>query len=81
MVSQVSRWLVRLSRFLVGLGLFLLVGTLIFIIRLLFLALGAPCTACVDLGAWLTQTLNLLAPALASLTGGMFLKKERSEKF
>lgn len=67
---------VPVARFIAGLGLFLFIGSFIVVIRFLFWALGTPCLACADLTTWLTQTLSLLAPALVSLAGGMFLKKE-----
>lgn len=77
-MKKFSQFLVLGPKFLIGLGLFLIVSVFILILQVIFLALSAPCTACVNLSAWLSQTLTLLAPALASLTGGIFLKeKER----
>ena len=75
-MKKAIRFLVQASRFLVGLGFFLFVGVFILVLQVFFLALSAPCTACVDLAASLNQTLMLLAPALASLTGGIFLRKK-----
>jgi len=79
-MPKVVQFLIKGSRFLVGFGLFLVVGVFALTLRTFFLAIGAPCSACVDLSVWLNQTLVLLAPALASLTGGVFLnKKEKPE--
>lgn len=78
-IRQLADPAFALGKALLGLGLFLLVGVFILILQILFLALSAPCTACFDLTAWLNQTLTLLAPALASLTSGIFLKKKRGE--
>lgn len=75
-MKKIIQFLIKIPKFLIGLGLFLIIGVFILILQIIFLALSAPCTACVDLSAWLSQTLILLAPALASLTGGIFLKEK-----
>jgi len=76
-MKEITRFLTRISKFLIGFGLFLFCSAFILFLRLFFLALSAPCTACIDLSLWLNQTLGLLAPALASLTGGLFSKKRQ----
>jgi len=79
-MQKVVQFLIKGSRFLVGFCLFLVVGIFALTLRIFFLAISAPCSACIDLSAWLNQTLVILAPALAGLTGGVFLNKKEKPK-
>lgn len=78
--KKILSYLQKSARFFLGLGIFILVAVLVLFLRLLFLAFNAPCTSCLDLTTWLNQTLTLLAPALASLTSGIFLKKKEEKQ-
>jgi len=79
-MPKAVQFLIKGSRLLVGFGLFLVVGVFALILRTFFLAISAPCSACIDLSAWLNQTLVILAPGLASLTGGLFLQGQKKTK-
>jgi hypothetical protein len=67
----------KILKFLAGVALLLLAGLLLLFLQAVFTLMAAPCTACVNLSASLYQTLAVLAPALASLTGVFLLKKKK----